>query len=44
MRKPFQKIDENIIQNKNFTQFTTTTKNLYVYKSIIKFFPYIVEI
>jgi len=43
MKKPFQKIDENFIQSKKFIKFTTP-KKLYVYKFIIKKFPYIVKI
>jgi len=41
--KTFQKIDENFIQNRKIIQFTTP-KTLYVYKFIIKKFPYIVKI
>ncbi len=41
MKEPFQKLDENFIQNKFFIQFTTP-KKLYVCKSTIKKIPYIV--
>jgi len=43
MKKPFQKLDENFIQNKKIIQFTTP-KKLYMYKFIIRKFSYIVKI